>query len=216
MRLFTYFRSSAAYRVRIALRLKGLAYTPDFIHLRRNEQSSAGYTALNPQALVPALIDGPTVLSQSMAIIEYLDEIQADPPLLPGDAVQRAHIRSLALAVACDIHPLNNLRVLRYLKDEMSQSQHSVDAWYRHWVAIGLTALEAQVSRSALKGRFCVGDRPTLADVALVPQLYNARRYQCDLVGYPTLIEIEAACLALPAFAEASPEQQPDADADTL
>lgn len=214
MRLFTYFRSSAAYRVRIALALKAVDYRADFVHLRRNEQASAGYTALNPQGLVPALVDGPTVLSQSLAIIEYLDETHPEPPLLPGNAVQRAHIRALALAVACDIHPLNNLRVLRYLKTEMRKSQALVDTWYRHWVATGLASLEAQIQRVGRAGRFCVGDAPTLADIVLVPQLYNARRYDCDLTAYPTLTAIESACLALPAFADTAPENQPDAETD--
>lgn len=213
MRLFTYFRSSAAYRVRIALALKGIDYHADVVHLRRNEQTSAVYTALNPQGLVPALVDGPTVLSQSLAIIEYIDETHPEPPLLPGNAVQRAHIRALALAVACDIHPLNNLRVLRYLKTDMRKSQALVDVWYRHWVATGLAALEAQVKRIGRTGRFCIGDAPSLADIVLVPQLYNARRYDCDLAAYPTLTAIEAACLALPAFSATVPEKQPDAEA---
>ena len=213
MRLFTYFRSSAAYRVRIALALKGIDYHADAVHLRRNEQASAVYTALNPQGLVPALVDGPTVLSQSLAIIEYIDETHPEPPLLPGNAVQRAHIRALALAVACDIHPLNNLRVLRYLKTDMRKSQALVDTWYRHWVATGLAALEAQVKRIGRTGRFCIGDAPSLADIVLVPQLYNARRYDCDLAAYPTLTAIEAACLALPAFSATVPEKQPDAEA---
>lgn len=213
MKLFTYFRSSAAYRLRIALRLKGLeAKQQVAIHLRRREQQAPAFTALNPQGLVPALeVDG-AVLTQSLAIIEYLEETHPEPPLLPADALGRARVRALALAVACDLHPLNNLRVLRYLGDRLGIDEAARNAWYAHWVAEGLGALEAMVARSPATGRFCHGDLPGLADLCLVPQLYNARRQACDLAPYPTLTRIEGECLALPAFADAAPERQPDAE----
>ena len=211
MKIHTYYRSSAAFRVRIALNLKGVAAEPVPVHLRKGEQKAAPFADLNPHKLVPALeVDG-QVLTQSLAIIEYLDEVRPEPPLLPGDPLERARVRALALAVACDIHPINNLRVLQHLKT-MGHSQEEVDGWYRHWIAVGLEALEAQVVRDPQTGRFCHGDAVSLADVCLVPQMYNARRFDCDLSGYPTLRRIEEACLAIPAFADALPERQPDAD----
>ncbi|MGF7175525.1 maleylacetoacetate isomerase [Azospirillum doebereinerae] len=211
MKLHTYFRSSASYRVRIALNLKGL--TPDlaFVHLRRNEQRDPGYAALNPERLVPALeVDG-QVLTQSLAIVEYLDETHPAPPLLPIGPLDRARVRGLAQLVACDIHPIDNLRVLNHLKS-MGHAQGEVDDWYRHWIAVGLTALEARLAGDPRTGRFCHGDRPGLADLVLVPQMYNARRFGCPLDAYPTLLRIDAACCALPAFAAAAPENQPDAE----
>ncbi|MBP2295683.1 maleylacetoacetate isomerase [Azospirillum rugosum] len=212
MKLHTYFRSSAAFRVRIALNLKGVTAEQAFVHLRKGEQSAEPFADLNPHKLVPALeVDG-RVLTQSLAIIEYLDETHPNPPLLPAHPLDRARVRGLALAVACDIHPLNNLRVLQHLKGGMGHFQAEVDSWYRHWITVGLTGLEAQLAREPETGRFCHGNTPTLADVALVPQLYNARRFGSDLSGYPTLLRIEEACLALPAFADAMPEQQPDAE----
>lgn len=216
MKLHTYFRSSAAYRVRIALNLKGLAPEQAFVHLRRGEQAKPPFADLNPEHLVPALeVDGPDghhVLTQSLAIIEYLDETHPSPPLLPADPLGRARVRALALAVACDIHPLNNLRVLGRLK-AMGHSQEEVDDWYRHWIAVGLTALEAQLASDPRTGRFCHGDAPGLADILLVPQLANARRLACPVDGYPTLLRIDEACRALPAFAAAAPDRQPDAEA---
>lgn len=216
MKLHTYFRSSAAYRVRIALNLKGLAPEQAFVHLRRGEQAKPPYADINPELLVPALeVDGPDghhVLTQSLAIIEYLDETHPSPPLLPADGLGRARVRALALAVACDIHPLNNLRVLGRLK-AMGHSQEEVDGWYRHWIAVGLTALEAQLAGDPRTGRFCHGDSPGLADILLVPQVFNARRLSCPLDGYPALLRIDEACRALPAFAAAAPDGQPDADA---
>ena len=215
MKLHTYFRSSAAYRVRIALNLKGLAPEQAFVHLRRGEQAKPPFADLNPEHLVPALeVDGPDghhVLTQSLAIIEYLDETHPAPPLLPADPLGRARVRALALSVACDVHPLNNLRVLGRLK-AMGHSQEEVDDWYRHWIAVGLTALEAQLAGDPRTGRFCHGDAPGLADVLLVPQLANARRLACPLDGYPTLLRIDEACRALPAFAAAAPDRQPDAE----
>lgn len=212
MKLHTYYRSSAAFRVRIALNLKGIAAEQSFVHLRKGEQKADAFAGLNPHRLVPALEAEGRVLTQSLAIVEYLDETHPTPPLLPADPLDRARVRALALAVACDIHPLNNLRVLQHLKHGMGHSQEEVDGWYRHWIAVGLSALEAQLAHEPETGRFCHGDAVTLADVALVPQLYNARRFGCGMDGYPTLLRIEEACLALPAFAEAMPERQPDAE----
>jgi maleylpyruvate isomerase len=213
MKLYDYFRSSAAYRVRIALNLKGLEPSRAFVHLRKGAQRADDYLALNAQGLVPALaLDDGTLLTQSLAIIEYLEETEPQPPLLPRAAAARARVRSIALAVACDIHPLNNLRVLLYLKNTLGVADEQKDAWYKYWVDVGLEALEKQLSRDAATGRFCHGDTPTLADICLVPQLANARRMAVDTTPYPTLIRIEAACAALPAFADAAPERQPDAE----
>jgi len=211
LKLHSYFRSSAAYRCRIALNLKGLAHETSFVHLTKDggQHNAPTYRALNPQALVPTLEHDGRVITQSLAIIEYLDEIQPEPPLLPGDAGQRAKIRAFALAIACDIHPINNLRVLNYLKGSLQQGQAAVDSWYRHWVETGLAACEALLPAAGT--RFCFGDQPTLADACLVPQLYNARRFRCDLSAMPRLLAIDEAARALPAFAAAAPEAQPDA-----
>ncbi len=213
MRLYDYFRSSAAYRVRIALNFKGLDPERAFIQLRRNAQRDAAYLAVNPAGLVPALVtDDGTVLAQSLAIIEYLEETHPQPPLLPTGALARARVRALALEVACDIHPLNNLRVLLYLKNTLGIEDPQKDAWYKYWVDVGLEALERRLSTDAATGRFCHGDAPTLADVCLIPQLANARRFRIDLAPFPTLTRIETACVALPAFARAEPSRQPDAE----
>lgn len=214
MKLYDYFRSSAAYRVRIALNLKGLAPERAFVHLRKNAQREEGYLAMNPQGLLPALVtDGGSVLTQSLAIIEYLDETHPAPPLLPGDAAARARVRGVALEIACDIHPLDNLRVLRYLKNTLGVAEEQKDAWYKYWIDVGLEALEIRLARDPATGRYCHGDLPSIADICLVPQLANARRVAMDLSPYPTLLRIEAACLALPAFAAADPSRQPDAEA---
>jgi len=214
MRLYDYFRSSAAYRVRIALNVKGIV--PDertYVHLRMGSQRAQDYLALNPQGLVPALeLDDGSVLAQSLAIIEYLDETRPEPPLLPADPVARARVRAIALSIACEIHPLNNLRVLNYLIGTMGVSREQKDGWYRYWIDVGFEALEKTLARDAATGRFCHGDAPTLADVCLVPQMANARRFEIDLSPYPTLIRIESACNALPAFAQAAPARQPDAE----
>lgn len=212
-RLHGYWRSTAAWRVRIALHLKGVDWEHRPVHLLRDggEQRRPEFLALNPQGLVPALeIDG-RVLTQSLAIIEYLEETRPAPPLLPGDPAGRARVRSLAQVVASDLHPLNNLRVLQYLDGRLHASEDQRAEWYRHWVAAGLAALEARLAGEPGTGRFCHGDLPGMADCCLVPQLYNARRYDCPLDAYPTLLRIESACLELDAFAAASPERQPDA-----
>jgi maleylacetoacetate isomerase len=213
MKLYDYFRSSAAYRVRIALNLKGLAPERAFVHLRKGAQRADDYLEVNPQGLVPVLVtDGGNVLTQSLAIIEYLDETHREPPLLPPDPAGRARVRALALAIACDIHPIDNLRVLRYLLHTVGVSEEQKDAWYKYWIDVGLEALERQVARDPDTGRFCHGDAPTLADICLVPQLANARRVGMDLSPYPTLVRIETACKAVPAFAAAEPSRQPDAE----
>jgi len=208
--LYGYFRSSAAYRVRIALNLKGLAYAQAPVSLLRGEQRGADYLALNPQGLVPALLDKGVLLTQSLAICEYLDEAYPDTPrLLPDGAVARAQVRAVAQAIACDIHPLNNLRVLNYLKAELGRVNDARGAWYRHWVATGFAALEQQLATSA--GQYCFGDTPTLADVCLLPQVFNAQRFAVDMDAYPLLARIAANLDALPAFADAHPSRQPDA-----
>ena len=213
MRLYTYFRSSAAYRVRIALGLKGLAYEAVPVHLLRHggEQRQAPYLAINPAGLVPAL-DDDGLLTQSMAIIEYLDETHPQVPLLPADARGRARVRALAQMVACDIHPIGNLRVLRYLAHTLGVADDARQAWSQHWIAEGFAAIEALLASSPDTGRFCHGDTPTLADCCLVPQVFNARRFGVDLTAYPTIAAIDAACAALDAFAAAHPANQADAD----
>jgi maleylacetoacetate isomerase len=212
MKLFGFFRSSAAFRVRIALNLKGLDYDDAFIHLRRNDQRAPGFLDVNPQGLVPALeIDGHT-LTQSLAIVEYLDETHPEPPLLPADPAGRARVRALAAIVACDIHPINNLRVLRYLHRPLGHDQTEIAAWYNHWIASGFAALERLLASDPRTGDFCHGDQPGIADIALAPQVVNSERYQLDLVPYPTVARIHANCLRLDAFAAAHPNNQPDRD----
>lgn len=211
MKLYTYFRSSAAFRVRIALNLKGLAYEPVFVHLAKGEHRTPEYAAVDPQRLVPALVDQGQVLSQSLAIMEYLEEKHPQPPLLPEDAPGRARVRSLSLLVACEIHPLNNLRTLQHLRRALGQNEDQINAWYRHWIADGLAKLEADLARGST-GRFCHGDKPTMADCCLVPQIFNAQRYQSDLAPYPTVMRIFEACMKLGAFERAQPSKQPDAE----
>ncbi len=211
MKLYTYFRSSAAYRVRIALNLKGVAYEPISIHLTKDggRQHAAEYRAVNPQRRVPSLaLDNGDVLTQSPAIIEYLDEVHPKPPLLPTDAVARAKVRGFANVIACDIHPLDNLAPLQYLKRELKQEQPAIDTWYHHWILEGFAALETMIR----PGPYCFGGEVTLADVCLVPQMYNARRLKVPLDAFPKLVAADAACLMLPAFDKARPENQPDAE----
>jgi maleylpyruvate isomerase len=213
MQLSTYFRSSAAWRVRIALALKGITAKPDLVHLLKDggQQKTAAFRRKNPMGVVPVLeLDDGTLLTQSLAIIEYLEETHPTPALLPADPVARAKVRAFALAIACDIHPLNNLRVLQYLEHVMEQSQEARRAWYHHWIAAGLTALEALL-QDAGAGPFCFGATPGVADICLVPQMANARRYKCPLGAYPILLRAEAAALALPAFCDTAPDKQPDA-----
>jgi maleylpyruvate isomerase len=212
LKLYGYYRSSAAYRVRIALGLKGLPYDYVAVHLRKGEQNAESYRALNPAELVPVLVDDRGTFVQSLAIMEYLDERYPEPPLLPAASDERARVRSLALAIACDIHPLDNTRVLKYLVRTIGAAEEMKDAWYRHWIDLGLSALEARLSREAETGAFCHGDTPTLADCCLVPQLANARRANIPLDAYPTLTRIETRCTALAAFAAAAPDKQPDAE----
>ncbi len=213
MKLYTYFRSSAAFRVRIALNLKGLAYQPVFVHLAKGEHRRPDYLTVNPQALVPTLeLDDGTRLNQSLAIIEYLESVQPQPALLPKDARERARVRALALLVACEIHPLNNLRVLQHLKRGLGQNEMQIKAWYQHWIAEGLTKFEAELGPAQPRGRFCHGDAPSLADCCLVPQIFNARRYDADLGAFPNTMRVFEACMQLPAFDRAQPAKQPDAE----
>jgi maleylacetoacetate isomerase len=207
LKLHSYFRSSASYRCRIALNLKGLPYEMAFVHLVKDggQQHAATYRALNPQALLPTLEHGGRVLTQSLAIVEYLEETWPEPPLLPGDAEMRAKVRAFALAIACDVGPVNNLRVLRYLKRAMSQEQAAIDDWYRHWSQSGLAACQALLP--ATEHRFCFGEQPSLADICLIPQMYNARRFDSDLSAVPRLVAIDASARALPAFAKAAPRR---------
>jgi maleylpyruvate isomerase len=214
MKLYTFFRSSASYRVRIALNLKGLAYEQVPIHLRRGggEQLSASYRSINPQALVPALEHDGRILTQSLAIIEYLNERYPNPPLLPDDSAERALVRAMALVIACEVHPIQNLRVLNYLKESHRQADDDVNRWARHWIDLGFSALSEMIESGPKPGKFCFGDSPTVADICLVPQLANARRFGCDLSRLKKLTDIEAQCNSLPAFSNAAPEKQPDAE----
>ncbi|RUL69307.1 maleylacetoacetate isomerase [Dyella choica] len=211
--LYSYWRSSAAFRVRIALNLKGLPYETRAVHLVRDggEQHSPDYVALNPQQLVPTLVDGGKVITQSMAIAEYLEDIHPQPALLPVEAADRARVRALAQAVACDIHPLGNLRVLQRTGKQFSADDEQQAIWMRHWITTGFQALEAMLAHSRQTGRYCHGDTPGLADLCLVPQVYNARRWKTPLGDYPTILRIDAACAELDAFQAAMPERQPDA-----
>jgi maleylpyruvate isomerase len=214
MKLYDYWRSSAAFRMRIALNLKGLEAEREFIHLRRKDQVSDAYLAVNPQGLVPTLIDDDgTHVIQSMAIMEYLDETRPETqPLMPGDAAGRARVRAISQAIACDIHPLNNLRVLRHLGSAFDLDEEARnEQWYKHWVDEGMRGVEGLLA-DGLGGRFCHGDSPTMADVCLVPQIYNAQRFGCDLSAFPTALKINENCLEEAAFRDALPENQPDAE----
>jgi maleylpyruvate isomerase len=213
MKLYTYFRSSAAFRARIALNLKGVDYETVGVDLRATagDQYKPEYRSVNPQGLVPALIVDDATIAQSLAIIEYLEEVYPDPPLLPRSPVDRARVRAMALAVACDLHPLNNTRVLTYLRSPLGHDENTVNAWYRHWIAAGLSGLEQEARRASGDGKHMFGSAVTIADIYIVPQMYNARRFNCDIQPYPTLRGICAHLESLPAFAKAVPEVQPDA-----
>ena len=211
MQLYNYFRSSASYRVRIALALKGLDYDYIPVHLVRREHLEDAYTTLSASRLVPTLQDGDALLSQSLAIVEYLDETHPAPALLPRDPLGRARVRALAQSIACEMHPLNNLRVLQYLERDLKLGEIAKNAWYRHWVTVGFTGLEAMLANNPQTGIFCHGDTPGLADCCLIPQIANARRFDTPLDAFPNILRIEKACMALDAFAKAAPQVQPDA-----
>lgn len=209
MKLYNYFRSSASYRVRIALALKGLSYDYEAVHLAKGEHLMQGYAALAADGLVPLLVEGGNALSQSLAIIEYLDETHPTPSLLPQDALGRARVRALSLSIACEIHPLNNLRVLKYLSRDLQVSEEAKNTWYRHWVALGLAAFERQLA-ALPSSTYCYGDTPTMADCCLVPQIFNAKRFDCDLSAYPRTMAAFNACMKLEAFSSTAPAKCPD------
>lgn len=213
LQLYSYFRSSAAYRVRIALNLKGLPFEYIPVHLLKDggQQHAADYQRINPAELVPALVEDGHAITQSLAIMEYLDETHPEPALLPRDALGRARVRALAQSIACEMHPLNNLRVLQYLERDLKLDETAKNTWYRHWVTVGFTALEAMLANNPNTGIFCHGDTPGLADCCLMPQILNARRFDTPLDPFPTILRIETTCLALDAFAKAAPQLQPDA-----
>lgn len=218
MQLYGYFRSSASYRVRIALNLKGLDYEQVPVHLVKNggEQFSESFRAINPESLVPALVDehegNQLALSQSLAIIEYLEEKYPAIALMPSDLADRAYVRALSLSIACDIHPVNNLRILKYLSANFGINDEQKNTWYRHWCEVGLKAIEARLTASSQRGDFCFGNQPSMADCFLIPQIYNAQRFQADLSGMPIIMEINQRCLALEAFQKAAPANQADAE----
>jgi maleylpyruvate isomerase len=214
LQLYTYFRSSAAFRVRIALNLKGLSYQGIPLHLLRGggEQHSAAFEQRNPLRLVPVLLDDSLTLTQSLAIIEYLEDTHPLPALLPPGAAARAQVRALALSIACDIHPLNNLRVLRYLKSPLGIEDEARNEWSRHWIEVGFSAIEHMLREGGTSGSCCYGDRPTLADCCLVPQVFNAQRVECQLARWPTILRIHEHCMQLPAFQLAAPAAQRDAE----
>jgi maleylacetoacetate isomerase len=213
MELYNYFRSSASYRVRIALALKKLDYVYKPVHLTKNEQLDESYAAVSASRLVPLLKDGDALITQSLAICEYLEETHPEPPLLPADPLGRARVRALALDIACEIHPLNNLRVLRYLVRDLKLSEEDKNRWYAHWVETGLETVERQLTGQPATGRFCHGDKPTLADVVLVPQVFNAQRMNCRLDHVPGVMRVFEECMALPAFDDTQPSKCPDAAA---
>jgi maleylacetoacetate isomerase len=211
MKLYTYFRSSAAFRVRIALNHKGLAYEPALVNLAQSEHHEAPYRGINPQGLLPALVDEGRRLIQSLAIMEYLEERYPEPPLLPEDAFDRAYVRAIAGIIACEIHPLNNPRTLKHVRKTYGVDEAGINTWYRHWIAEGFDMIERFLVSERRAGTYCLGDEVTMADCCLVPQVFNAKRYECDLAPYPTALRIFAACMKLPAFDAAQPTKQPDA-----
>ncbi|MCX7143186.1 MAG: maleylacetoacetate isomerase [Proteobacteria bacterium] len=211
MKLYTFFRSSAAFRLRIALNCKGLAYEPQIVSLPKDEHKRSDYLAVNPQGLVPALEDGGKVYVQSLATMEYLEEKYSQPPLLPAAAEDRAYVRAVAQIIACEIHPMNNLRTLRYVKKSYGLDDDGVNTWYRHWIAEGLGSLESYLAGCGKSGKYCFRDQVTIADCCLVPQVFNAQRYECDLAPYPVIMGIFGQCMKLDAFVKAQPNRQPDA-----
>lgn len=214
MKFYGYFRSSASYRLRIALALKGIPHEQASVHLTRGggEQFAAEFRRLNPQELIPVVEDNGHILIQSLAIMEYLEETHPEPAILPKAPADRARVRALSQIIACEMHPLNNLRVLTYLTKQLGVSEDAKLAWYHHWIALGFTALEGMLAGHPQTGRFCHGDTPTMADICLVPQVFNAKRFDCPLAAYPTMMRIHDACQALTAFADAAPAKQPDAE----
>jgi maleylacetoacetate isomerase len=212
MKLYGYFRSSAAFRTRIALNLKGLEYEQVSLVLRRGDQRQPDYLEKNPLGLVPTLEEEGQFLIQSLAIIEYLDETHPEPPFLPGHPADRARVRGLAYAVACDIHPIDNLRVLKYLSKPLGQDDKAIEAWFNHWITLGFEGMERIMARDGQTGEFCHGDEPSLADICLVPQVFNSMRYDLDLGAYPTIRRVFENCMKLEAFDKARPEKQPDAE----
>jgi maleylacetoacetate isomerase len=214
MKLYNYFRSSASFRVRIAMNFKGLPYEYAVVHLTKGggQQFAPEFRAINPDALIPVLDDDGQRLTQSLAIIEYLEETHPEPPLLPRAPLERAYVRALALGIACEIHPLNNLRVLRYLVRDLKATDEQKDAWYRHWVEQGLASIEARLAAEGKCGRYALGNQVTLADVVIVPQIFNAKRFDCRLDHVPTVMRIFDRCMELPAFIDAQPARQPDAE----
>ncbi len=211
MILYGFFRSSTSYRLRIALAFKGAAHEARFVSLPKMEHKSADYLAINPQGLVPALVDGDHVYAQTLAIMEYLEEAYPEPPMLPAALPARAYVRSISQIVSCDIHPLNNVRVLKYLEQRLSLGEDERMAWYAHWIGEGFRSLEAALRHEGLSGRFVLGDTPGMADICLVPQVFNARRFNCDLSDYPTALGIFENCMQLDAFTATLPQYQPDA-----
>ena len=211
LQLFGYWRSSASFRVRLVLQLKGLDYEQHPVNLRQGEQKEKAYRRVNPQGLVPFLVDDDVHLGQSVAIMEYLDETYPAHPLMPSAPLERARVRQIVNMIACDIHPLNNLRVLKYLSGTLQVSDEVKNAWYQHWVQAGFSAIETMLANSPDTGKSCYGDTPTLADCCLIPQVYNAERFNVDMAAYPTIARITAHCRSLPAFQQAAPEQQADA-----
>ena len=211
MKLYTFFRSSASFRMRIALNVKGIAWESVPVNLPKAEHAEAKFKAINPQGLVPALDDSGRLLSQSLAIMEYLDEAYPGPKLLPGDAFDRAYVRAFSQLIACEIHPLNNLRVLKHIKRSYKLEEEGVNSWYRHWIAEGFSSMEAFLLNEKKHGRYIWRDQETMADCCLVPQVFNAQRYECDLKPYPTVMKIFDACMKLDVFVAAQPMKQPDA-----
>jgi maleylpyruvate isomerase len=211
MKLYTFFRSSASFRVRIALNLKGLTYEHAAINLPESEHLKPEYRAVNPQGLVPALEDAGRLLTQSLAIIEYLDETHLGPRLLPADPLDRHYVRALSQIIACEIHPLNNTRTLKYVRKSYGLDEEGVNAWYRHWIAEGFVMLESFLDKERRHGKYCWRDQVTMADCCLVPQVFNAQRYKCDLAPYPTVMRLHEECMKLDAFVRAQPAKQPDA-----